>query len=127
MSDAVSSALVDQRIRNRIMEYFEIASSFQIMGKFGTFEVINMWKDWVNPEDLTVLTEPVFSLPEQDTIRQFCVIWEICAEETEENIFDTNSLCKIDNWQTFRNSAASALKVFLIRGKFSEDSEEFHA
>lgn len=127
MSNAVSSTLIQQRVRNRIVEYFEIASSFQEIGNFGAFEVIEMWEDWVNPADLTFLAEPVFSLPEQDTIRQFCVIWEVCASETEENIFDTDSLSKIDSWQIFRNAAASALNVFFIRGKFSENSEDFRA
>jgi len=55
-----SPLLVEQRIRNRIMEYLELASSFEARCRYQAAtavayvpdEVINLWDDW-NPVDQT--------------------------------------------------------------------------
>ena len=124
MSEDVSSLLVKQRIRNRIIENLEFASSFDQIAKTGAFEAINMWEDFVTGESFDYFDEPVFSILEQDAIRQFHVVWEECASQTKDDIFDARALEEIACWKNLQTIAASAVAVFQKRGRFSNDTLE---
>jgi hypothetical protein len=125
MSDTLSTLLVQQRVRNRISEYFDLASSLEDIARFGAFEVINMWEDWVADPKSDFFAEPVFSQLEQAAIRRFHAVWDHCADQTSEDIFDAQTLRELECWRGFRDAASSALKLFEHRGRFSEDEEAF--
>tara|TARA_R110002051_G_scaffold207936_1_gene273782 strand:- start:814 stop:1185 length:372 start_codon:yes stop_codon:yes gene_type:complete len=116
--------LLQQRIRNRIIEYFD--TSFEEIAKWGAFETINMWEDVVpHGWDKDFFSEPVFSKEEQAHIKQFCSTLERTAEATPIDIFDVNTLLKSRDWSNFIHGARSAFEHFSERGKFSEDIEQF--
>lgn len=84
-----------------------------------------MWEDWVPSPDLRFFQEPVYSPPELKAIREFYRVWEACCHETSDETFEAKTLSEMPCWQNYRITAASTLDLFLQRGKFSEDEENF--
>ncbi len=125
MSENISKILLQQRVRNRIADVLDQASSFEGIARFGAFEVINRWEDWVSKPKEDFFAEPVFSELEQAAIRRFHAIWDKCAEQTNEDTFDAHALSELEQWRAFRMAAESTLKLFEQRGRFSEDEEQF--
>ena len=115
--------LTQQRIRNRLIEYFDWAASFEDIAEMGAFETINSWEDWADC-DSSFFVEPVFSLSEQKEIRDFYTAWNAASDGTPKDIFDAKTLSDMECWREFRTAAEVALHVFQQRGKFSEDEKE---
>lgn len=121
---SISNTLLQQRIRNRLIEYFD--TSLEEIASWGAFEVINQWEDIVpNGWETAFFTEPVFSPEEQVRIRKFCSTWSLTADATSDNIFSIAELNSSPEWQAFLREAKSALGCFVKRGKFDEDTEQF--
>ena len=101
--------LVEQRIRNRIIEYLELASSFEAQQQLerGSIahvphEVINLWEYW-HPVDQSVWPGRL-------------------AHPYSEN--EIAAMQRFDlEWDRLREAAASVLSVFSVRGRFPEDVE----
>ncbi|MEM9234368.1 MAG: hypothetical protein AAGA69_09055 [Pseudomonadota bacterium] len=122
--NAISNTLLQQRIRNRLIEYFD--TSFEEIASWGAFEIINMWEDIIpNGWDETFFVEPVFSPEEQGHIKRFISTWDLTADATPDDIFDIVELERSPQWRTFLSEAKSALDCFMKRGKFTEDAEQF--
>ena len=121
---SISDTLLRQRIRNRLIEYFD--TSFEEIASLGAFEVINMWEDIVpNGWDEAFFMEPVFSPEEQEHIKRFCSTWGVTADATLDDIFCIAELEQALEWRTFLGKAKSALDCFMKRGKFAEDTDQF--
>ena len=71
--------LLAQRVRNGLISYFEIVSSYEEQQAYERnvpianvpAEVICMWEDSVDGDQLDWFTEPLFSPTEQAAIREF--------------------------------------------------------
>jgi len=124
MSKTISRTLLQQRVRNRLMDVLEVAASFEDTAKFGTFEVINWWQDWYHMDDLALYGEPAFTADEQRQIAAFAKAWSETADVEESNIFDAEKLNALPHWRRFREAAQVALQVFELRGRLSEAEEE---
>ena len=130
-SDNPSPIVLAQRIRNRIIEYLAIASSYAEQREYERSvplvnvpsEIICQWEDWVR--NLDWFSEPVFSPNEQKAIREFHAIWESVADDTPRIMPPLSDLIGMETWERLRQGAESALKVFEGRGKFSEEREAF--
>lgn len=118
----VPHALLQQRIRNRLIDYFEIASSLDLIASFGAFEIINMWDDLVVDPEFS--DEPVFSPFERKAIQVIGEILSRCAAETEQDVFCASTLAKSQSWQQLRDAATAALSEFQKRGRFPNDTVE---
>jgi hypothetical protein len=132
MTDDVSKMVVEQRIRNRLMDYFEIASSFAKQLNYQAKvpfvhvpnEMINQWEDWIRRDHLDDwYTEPVFSIPEQAAIRRYDAIWSNVADVMPD--LPLSELIKTQTWEKLRSAAEEALKVFEVRGRFDDEREAF--
>ncbi len=66
-------------------------------------------------DSLDQYSAPVFVPVEVEAIKKFHAVWE--------NI-DLNEPLDSANWDNFGREAQSALKVFQIRGKMSEETED---
>ena len=130
--DSPSRLLVEQRIRNRIIEYFELASSFEAQQQLerGSIahvphEVINIWEDW-NPVDQSVwpgrLAHP-YSEDEIAAMQRFNQEWEWVCSNTPDPMPSLAETQALPAWRRLREAAAAALAVFSVRGRFSEDVE----
>ena len=133
MTERISAMLLDQRIRNRIIEYLETASSYEEQKKFETDvpivhvpnEIINEWEDYVNRDCLSECAGPVFSPEEQIAIRQFDAVWAQVADDTPNPLPPLSKLIGTEPWERLRTAASQALGVFQVRGKFDEEREQF--
>lgn len=120
----VSVTLIKQRIRNRMIEYFDL--TYETVSEFGTFEIINMWEDLVrNGWDPDFFSQPVFSPAEQSFIKSFLALWDETSDATEEDIFDEQKLRGHPHWVDYIAQSQAGLNLFLERGKFSDDEEQF--
>jgi hypothetical protein len=135
MNDASSPSprLVEQRIRNRIIEYFELASSFEAQMEYQSDvsiawvpdEVIEMWND-LNPVDQSRwrgrLTDP-YSVAEIDAMLAFHQTWEWVIANTPRQLPPLPALQQTPQWQRLRDAAETALRPFSERGRMPEDRE----
>lgn len=131
MSDP-STRLVHQRIRNRVIEYLELASSYADQTEYQrnvpianvVHEVINQWEDWVNRDPTEIDWAPgVFSEEELVVMTSFHDTWETVIARTR----GVNTLTEAHEtvaWADLRAAAAAARMVFEHRGQMSEDIEE---
>lgn len=117
-----------QRVRNRIIEYLELTRSFDAQRQYQSCapvhvpnEVINQWEDWVRGPRDPAFVHPVFSKAEQDAIARFHGTWRDVAANTRDPLPELDALLVTAEWQALRDAADDALRVFLVRGKLSED------
>ncbi len=93
MSETVSEQLVEQRVRNRIIEYLELAASAENQRTYECNvpiavvpeEMIEHWSDLMNGAHIDdVLAEEwiVFSDAEKKAIRDFHSVWLATSEGT---------------------------------------------
>lgn len=118
-----------RRVRNRIIEYLELASSFEAQRQLQAAtpamsapdEVLNQWEDWVTPDWKQHFTEPVFSAEERNGIAQFAREWSGIADGAPHPLPPLDILITTPNWQALQRAAAALLAVFLLRGRSDEN------
>lgn len=127
-----SNRLIEQRIRNRIIEYLELASSFEAQHAyqrdtiaFVPAEMIDQWEDW-NPVDQSRwpgrLAEP-YSSDEIEAMHTFHAEWLWVVEHTPRPLPDLAAVQDDPAWDRLRQAAAAALSAFESRGRLPEDRE----
>lgn len=128
----LSERVVDQRIRNRIIEYFELAASYDHQLAYEKsvpiahvpHEVINQWEDWVPAGPMTAVKDPsVFSAAELQEMQGFQLVWESTAAAVDDNYPPLSEVQALPAWDRLRQQAERALRVFEVRGKLPEDQE----
>ncbi len=130
--DRPSRRVLLQRVRNRIIEYLDVASSFaeqrayqaQVPQLHVPNEVISQWEDWVSEAWEMELVEPVFSYEERLAIAQFYSIWKTVTEHTPDPLPDLEVMLTLPVWEQLRDGADALLIAFGKRGKLSEEREE---
>jgi hypothetical protein len=120
--------LVLQRVRKRIIEYLELAGSFDEQREYQARvpvhvpgEIINQWEDWVWDARDSAFGEPTFTAAEQNAMARFEGIWNEVAAHTPDPLPNLDALFLTTEWQHLRDAALDALRVFEVRGKLSED------
>lgn len=125
-----SLRVVEQRVRNRIIEYLDLASSFDDQLEYQRSapiayvpnEVINQWEDWVHTDPRTVDQHPdVYSTNEITAMRRFHAVWEMTADSVPNPLPAIRQTQLLPEWNNLRRAAEHALSVFLIRGPMSND------
>lgn len=131
--DTPSRRVVEQRVRNRIMEYLELASSFEAQLEYQQNvkiahvpnEVINQWEDWVHTDPRTLDQHPdVYSTDEITAMKRFQEVWEATADATPNPLPPMEEVQLLPEWNNLRRAAEQALSVFLIRGPMSNDHDQ---
>jgi hypothetical protein len=116
-----------RRIRNRIIEHLELASSKEAQLNYQQVcpvnvanEVFNQWGDWVAPgwrDDFT--PGAIFTSAEVDAIREFDALLDQLVPWLPES--SLQSLIDTPQWAELVNCAARTLGVFRRRGMLPED------
>ncbi len=131
--DTPSRHVVEQRVRNRIVEYLELASSFEAQLEYQRnapiayvpSELINQWEDWVHTDPRTVDWYPdVYSSDEIAAMKRFHAAWEATADSIPNPLPPIEQVQLLPEWNNLRRAAEQALSVFLIRGTMSNDHVE---
>jgi hypothetical protein len=130
--DQPSRRVVDQRIRNRIIECLELAASYDDQLAYETsvpfvnvpYEVINGWEDWVPPPPRTLVNDlSVFSTAELQAIDDFRPAWDAAGDAIGDDHPSVRDVQAMPEWSELRQRAEAALTVFRDRGKLPEDRE----
>src|SRR3954465_14083419 len=89
----VPSRVIEQRVRNRVIEYLELAGSFQQQEEYERnapiahvpSEVINQWEDWVHQDQRRDSSLSVYDKAEIEAMGQFQAAWEDAAAALPDN------------------------------------------
>jgi hypothetical protein len=128
-----SRRLVEQRLRNRVIEYFELVGRSESQRDYVAsapafvnvpYEIINQWEDWV-PEDprRSQALAAVYSPDEVQALRDYHGAWEIAADAIPDDYPSLAAVQALPEWEQLTEAAASAGSVFARRGKLPEDQE----
>jgi hypothetical protein len=130
--DAVSARVVKQRIRNRVIEYLALASSFdaqltyerEVPIEHVPYEIINLWEDSfpVDPRRRQDLSE-VYTPEEVEALQDYHQVWELAAAALPDTFPSVAEVQAMPEWENLRRSAELASEVFARRGKLPEDRE----
>ncbi|MDH5181629.1 MAG: hypothetical protein OEZ39_00325 [Gammaproteobacteria bacterium] len=113
--------LVYKRIRNRIIDVLEVTASLDKQAEFGANEVVNLWEDWVDDEQLIHYMEPVFSREEQIAMADYHGQWKSVVDAFPQQMPKLEMLHKDQHWLDLTAAAHRLLQVFAKRGRLIED------
>lgn len=127
-----SDRVVEQRIRNRIIEYLDLAASYEAQATYQravpfvtvAYEVINQWDDCVTADPRDVARHPgVFSLDEVGAMCDFQAVLTVVTDAVPNDHPSLGDVQALPEWDRLRRAASTALAVFAVRGKMPEDHE----
>jgi hypothetical protein len=123
--DEVSQQVVEQRMRNRIIEYLDDVAEYENDPPWWDLnEMINQWEDYVvHPLDPAKYTVPVYTDREAEALVAVDNAWLAFADATPDAISDEAAALRMREWRAFVSAAETAMKVFSERGRLSEDVE----
>ena len=127
-NDAPSPQISLQRVRNRIIEYLEVAISFDSQREYHANapvsvpnEMINQWEDWVADPTSPLWAPPVISPAERAAIADFHAVWRKVADSTPNHLPPLEQTIELPAWERLRAAAECSLRVFQQRGRLPED------
>lgn len=119
-----SQMLLNQRLRNRIMDILRIYADAEEWSRLGPDEVINQWGDIVDDQRISTYVEPVFSKSEQEALRKFHQLWKEYCRSTPRFMPSMNVLKESSKWKALQKEASEAYVLFSERGWFREEQSQ---
>lgn len=127
-----SDRLTEQRVRNRIIEYLELAASFENQRRYEQdvpiahvpYEVINQWDDhvWIDPIE-NPHNRDVYDRAEVEALSRFQGVLEAVTAAVPDDYPTLSDVQGMPEWKLLRDAAEQALGVLMRQGKFPEDRE----
>lgn len=114
--------ITQQRIRNRMMEYFDFVACPKAQEQFGADAIINYWQDWQTALINETYPDPIFTEAERQCIIEFDIAWYIVAESTPDPMPPPSILNTMPAWIQLISLAKAAVVLFKARGKLPEGS-----
>jgi hypothetical protein len=120
-----SGAVVQQRIRNRLLEYLEMVVEFErYHPPFDLDEVFNQWEDWVRrPIETGTWPSPTYTLKEAELLRKVDAAWDALCNVYLQTPEDEKAVLRKPEWGSFVESADAGIREMRKRGKLSEEYE----
>lgn len=126
-----SEQVLLQRVRNQLIDYLEVASSFAEQQRYqlkspqlqAPLEIIEQWADWVGPNWRDHFKAPVFSAAELDAVERFQRMWSSLSKLLPQPLPTIELIQKDPIWEELRVAAATTYACFLRVGKLSETTE----
>lgn len=124
-----SPRVVEQRVRNRVLEYFELVASIDRQREYERLaplwvnvpsEIINQWEDWV-PSGQELLD--IYSPDEVEAIGTYRDAWEAAVTATPDTYPSLDEVLELEEWREMIEASQRALAIFEVRGRFPEDVE----
>jgi hypothetical protein len=121
----MTSQLVYQRIRNRIIEMLEwILESEQKTPILGFNELINSWEDWVSsPLREDEFPMPVYTAGESHRLREVSSAVDTLCNATPPSITDDAAVLSLPEWALVVEAARNAYAELMKRWRLPEDKE----
>lgn len=130
MSDETPVWVVERRVRNRMIEYWEWVASAKNQRVYQDAvpnvsvpnEALNQWEDWqAFPSPEGRYLPPVFTLEEGVMIARYHDVWNQVADATPEIMPPLTELRHNPHWLRLMGAAQEAFDLFMRRGKLDED------
>ncbi len=137
MNDGDASVrVVEQRVRNRIIEYFSTVGSVHEQQRYERtappyvnipYEIINQWEDWVLADPRSTRYEPLSTLSQEEieALREYQGAWERAVAAVPQTFPSLAEVQRLPEWRDLTQSAAGAAAVFARRGLLPEDREVY--
>ncbi|HTD06386.1 hypothetical protein [Undibacterium sp.] len=135
MSSATIYPVIDPvvllRVRNHIIEYLEVAASFDEQREYQRkspgvnvpAEVLHQWEDWLTEDWQQRYTGPAFSDAERLAMLKYQQIIAPLADGALEPLPALEHLHAMPQWLGLRAAATEILAVFMLRGKLPERAQ----
>ncbi len=125
---AEPDALIERRVRNRLIEYLELAASAALQLEYQKVapvnvsnELFNRWEDYVPAEGpVGRFTHGAFTPAELAARSSFHATWTRLADATPAEMPPWEHFQRTPEWADLRSAAETALKAFLQRGRSAE-------
>lgn len=122
MDQTVSDRLLDQRLRNRMMEELLCLIDWEEALDWGAGEYFNSFFD-IFPDKAPLHPNTALSDEESEALTEVLILVEAAANSTSQHV--TTAELTISGWpQKIKPVAAVALALMSMRGRFSEEHEE---
>lgn len=132
MGERESNRIIEQRIRNNVLDYLELAGSFERQIEYSwrvpiayvPYEVISQWEDSVDLDSTAVAdTSSVYSPLEVAAMRSFHRVWLEASEALPGDYSPLAEVHALPEWVALRDAARAASAVFEVRGVMPEGHE----
>ena len=128
--DRPSERVVSQRIRNRLIEYFSWASSFEEQRDYQAVapiwvpgEVFEQFYDTVREPVVASDFDDVYSAGEIDALIAYSEVLDRARDETPDAWTPLEEFQALPLWEEVRQAAEAAREAFARRGPLPEDVE----
>ena len=130
--DDPSERVIEQRVRDRNIEYFERAASFEAQRDYERaapiahvpYEVSNQWEDQLPQGPSSVDDSLDFDTADElEALKKFHVVWHETTRAVPDDFPSLQDVQAMPAWERLRCEAESTLAVFTRRGKLPEDRE----
>jgi len=119
---SISDKLLQQRLRNRIMEVLDGFADEETIEAVGTDELIEQWYDYMDEKRMYFYSQPVFSHDELNALKRFHYLLE-STYLTIPTTWSLKDLVTNKYWSTLVATAREELLVFQQRGFLDEEHE----
>lgn len=133
MNESVPDIVIAQRIRNNLIQYFELASSEHDLLEYQRnapiaqvlVELVEQLEDSFVFEHVKDgwYKEPTYTQEEINAVLNFKEIWKMLID-MPDYVDSIGNFLSSNYWPPFQKEAEKTLKVFMKRGYLSEDEPE---
>jgi len=124
-------AAVLLRVRNRLIEYLEVAASFDEQREYQrrapgvnvAGEVLHQWEDWLTEDWPQRYAGPIFSEAERAAMTAYHAVVDPLAKGAVAPSLSLEQVQELPQWQGLRAAAENTLAVFMQRGKLPEPAQ----
>jgi len=119
---SVDPVILEQRVRNRIIECLELFASATETSIIGPDAAMNLWYDFVPKWSADAFPSPTYSGAEREAVRLVHEAVDLAARSTPDPLPSVPELMLNPSWQLLMDSSEAALREFRKRGKLSEET-----
>jgi len=131
MSKNTIKEIADRRVRNEIIDYFELVSNKLALLDYGSknpisnpyAEVFDQWDDRIHidtDEMKQTFSVPLYTAAELEALRNYDQIWHQVLRETPDTM-KIEAFVETASWKKMARAAKEALAVFQERGKLFDE------
>lgn len=112
--------IIEERVRNRIMELLETIVDDKLVSSIGVDELVNHWNDFVPDCGPEAFSSSVYTDDERSALESVCSAFDDLIENTENPMPSMDILRNNPLWTALVKVSRNALTVFDSRGRCLE-------